>query len=116
MTRSLVIHAIDIYIIDDTTTTKRMGRSQTATLVTGALPCRVNERPPGPAMSGGAEIVNHSHRIHINGYIKLTTNHQVWWTNPEGGSVIKMRVLGTKKRPAKSMPYVVYCQAFETGS
>ena len=113
---TLYHHTVDIYSIDDSGTGDRMGRNQTQTLTASAVSCRVNEGMTRRMMTGGADIVEHSHRVHIFGYAKLDTTHQIWWTNPEGGSVIKMRVLGTKKAASPSMPYVIYCQAFQGGS
>lgn len=116
MKQVLVRDTVDIYLIDDTATGARMSRNQTPTLQAAGVRCRVNEQAPKSIEAGSAELVAHSHRVQFWSYQSLTTNHQIWWTNPEGGGVIKMRVVGTKTRPSKAMPYVVYCQAFQAGS
>lgn len=116
MRQVLIRDTVDIYKIDDASTGDRMGRNQTANLVNSAVWCRVNEQSPKPASGGPSEVVAHSHRVQFWQYMDLAVNHQIWWTNPEGGGVVKMRVLGTKKAASTAMPYVAYCQAFESGA
>ena len=100
-------HVVNHYAINDAGTGIRMGRNQARTSIATAVKCWVLDRDPTDAMGLGREEVSHTHRIHYLANPALNNDNVIEWTPPGDSVALELKVVGQKRPPSKTFPWVV---------
>lgn len=105
---------VDILLIDDRETDGRGGSTDKPSTIASGVKCRVHDLGPNVAMAFSHEMLKVTHKVHFLTFVKLDPTHRLVWIDPDDGATRTLKVQGTKRPKATSMPYIVFAEEVVT--